>query len=106
MNQQKFSTPVASDALSAIIHRTSCISDEGEPYGCRDANGDWKLSIYAQKSSEDPNIILSSSSLCTSGFMPVLTKTYLDQSGLEAGIFSEMRFRTSKFMLRIARTHL
>ena len=99
MNQQKFSRPVASDALSAIIHRTSCISDEGEPYGCRDANGDWKLSIYTQKSSEDPNIILSSSSLCASGFMPVLTQKYLDSPCLAAGIFSDLAFQDLKMQV-------
>ena len=77
----------------------SCKLDEGEPCGCRDANGDWKLSIYAQDCSPDPSIILSSSSLCALGFMPVLTQRYLDSSCLAAGIFSGFAFEALKMQV-------
>jgi hypothetical protein len=94
-----FSKPVASDALSAIIRNSSCKLDEGEPCGCRDANGDWKLSIYAQNSFPDSSIILSSSSFCSSGFMPVLTKTYLDSSCSADGIFADLAFEDLKVLV-------
>jgi len=95
----QFSRPVASDALSAIIRKTSCKLDEGEPCGCRGANGDWKLSTYAQDGSPDPSIILSSSCLCASGFMPVLTQRYLDSPCLDAGIFSCLPFDDLKMQV-------